>query len=634
MRALLISVMGLAVASMLCVACGETNVAPNPGKACTSDSDCQQSYCYTGTCDLDTKVCTNYVIKTNYCFIGDTVETCHVAGEVHGIDQCKVCEPTEDSESWSPVQCLTGQICASNQGCVAEEMACKGDDSVCTTDDPCMSGSCGGNGFCAFTPQAGAACDDSNDCTENDTCDDTGQCLPGNYTCACEEDGDCPGGNACQSAVCTDNACGLVDVTDGAGCDDLDACTEGDSCSAGVCQGTPMVCPASDGDPTGDDCNEPVCDNGECTTEFVALGTACDDESDCTAEDACDDAGVCIGAWDSNKCPCQKDEDCAGTAATCQVAVCGTGGQCQSQDAPDGTSCDDQDACTSNTTCQAGACDSSTGSPISCPDTGSPCTFSVCESPSGCETKNKDATTTCNDGKYCTSNDHCDGNGGCVGGGDTLCPNDNDQNECTTKVCDEDTDGCENQQLSNGTVCAASSVCVKDAACQSGLCVDGAAITCSDLDNNACTTETCEPNGNVGCEVSGNAANGTSCGNDGATCNNGVCETPECTKDAHCIGDPCKQMECQSNECVWTKSLTGSCGDKKMCIQAVCTDVECVISSDCSGPCKLWNCTSSYTCQAIGSKKNGTVCTSGKITGTCQLGECKTSGGFVPDPKN
>ncbi len=364
MRALGISVLGLMTVLMFLIGCGDATVASDPGEACAADSDCTKgASCQIGTCDMSKMEC-SYAIKDNYCLVNNA---CHVAGEIHKTDKCKECNPTENSADWVAVQCVTGQICASEQGCVDEQMACQGDDSACATEDPCMTGTCGANGFCAFTPAPGESCDDGDDCTSDDVCDATGSCAAGNYTCACSVDDDCPAGNACQKAVCTENACSLVSLTDGTGCDDSDGCTESDACSAGLCVGTPVECTG------GDACNDPVCVSGECTTAAAEEGSQCDDSNDCTKEDMCDATGTCLGSWDSSTCACQSDADCAGTAGQCQVGVC-TNGQCESQDADNGGSCDDGNPCTSNTTCQGGSCDGTTGSPGTCPETGNPCT--------------------------------------------------------------------------------------------------------------------------------------------------------------------------------------------------------------------------------------------------------------------
>lgn len=72
-----------------------------------------------------------------------------------------------------------------------------------------------------------------------------------------------------------------------------------------------------------DECVQGVCDNGSCTTEPLAEGTACGDatESACDAADSCDAAGVCQtnNAADGTLCG-----DCpgGGTCGTCAAGAC------------------------------------------------------------------------------------------------------------------------------------------------------------------------------------------------------------------------------------------------------------------------------------------------------------------------
>jgi hypothetical protein len=71
-------------------------------------------------------------------------------------------------------------------------------------------------------------------------------------------------------------------------CDDADACTTGDLCTAGACLGTRIGCP-DDGNPCTDDvCVSPT---GVCGVQRTG---ACDDQDACTTGDACT-AGVCGG---------------------------------------------------------------------------------------------------------------------------------------------------------------------------------------------------------------------------------------------------------------------------------------------------------------------------------------------------
>jgi hypothetical protein len=139
-------------------------------------------------------------------------------------------------------------------------------DPACDDGDPCTVDTRGTDGECDNDPVV---------CTAVDTCHDPGVCNPAT--------GDCS--NPRRS--------------DNSPCDDDDACTRTDRCVSGACVGSnPVVCTAED------DCHDPgLCDpaSGECSDVHKRDGTACDDDQDCTFEDACE-AGRCVGVPGVTSC--------------------------------------------------------------------------------------------------------------------------------------------------------------------------------------------------------------------------------------------------------------------------------------------------------------------------------------------
>ncbi|MBL8788257.1 MAG: DUF11 domain-containing protein, partial [Deltaproteobacteria bacterium] len=148
----------------------------------------------------------------------------------------------------------------------------------------------------------------------------------------CTFDFDCaPAMDSCHEARCVDFVCVEVPLT-GNFCEDGNACTTGDTCMDGVCQG------GSDG--LCDDfnaCTDDVCDPMMgCSNTTIT----CDDGFDCTM-DSCDIATGCTYM--------PNDGDC-GDGAACTTDRCDpqdidsdTRG-CVSQ--PDNAGCDDFDNCT------------------------------------------------------------------------------------------------------------------------------------------------------------------------------------------------------------------------------------------------------------------------------------------------
>jgi len=115
-----------------------------------------------------------------------------------------------------------------------------------------------------------------------ETCDD-GNATPGDgcsATCQVEQCYSCTG----APSTCTQ-------LGDGSGCDDGNVCTQTDTCTSGVCNGSnPITCTPLD------QCHDAgTCDSVlGCSNPPKADGTACNDGDSCTNPDTCT-AGVCGG---------------------------------------------------------------------------------------------------------------------------------------------------------------------------------------------------------------------------------------------------------------------------------------------------------------------------------------------------
>jgi hypothetical protein len=151
---------------------------------------------------------------------------------------------------------------------------------------------------------------------------------------------------SCQGSLC------VYAFVEGAGCDDGDACTVADTCTGGVCAGTPKTC---DSPPSG------VCLSGTQAKTYDHTGSC--------------NGGLCVypshnvtcGAGGCSNNACQSDP-CAGITCDtppsgCYLATgsCSAGG-C-SYGFNDGAACNDNNLCTSSDQCNSGACK---GVPKSC----------------------------------------------------------------------------------------------------------------------------------------------------------------------------------------------------------------------------------------------------------------------------
>ena len=142
---------------------------------------------------------------------------------------------------------------------------------------------------------------------------------------------------------------------DGTPCDDGNACTQSDTCQAGVCTGSnPVTCSALD------QCHDAgTCDTGTgvCSNPPEPDSTSCNDGNACTQSDTCQ-AGVCTG---SNPVTCSALDQCH-VAGTCDT----TTGVCSNPAKADGTTCDAETDAAQTQICTSGACGTCTafaGSP-------------------------------------------------------------------------------------------------------------------------------------------------------------------------------------------------------------------------------------------------------------------------------
>jgi len=546
-----------------------------------------------------------------------------------------------------------GKSCDDGNGCTVGDKCAKGacgggaakdcDDKQACTDDSCDPAA-----GCKNTPNT-QQCNDNNECTTADVCKD-GACSPGSAKV-------CDDGNPCTDDNC-DKTKGCETTPNTATCDDGDACTTGEKCADGKCAGSsPVAC--DDKNP----CTTDACDpKSGCTAAKAADGTSCDDGDACTLTDVCT-AGACAGAAQScdDKNPCTKDS-CDKTKGGCVNAnddtlpcddgnPCSTGDKCTAgkcdgvgKDCTDSNpctddgckdsicvftnnaaACDDGDACTQGDTCDgAGACKKST--PVVCDDKNS-CTKDTCDKANGtCSFAN--TTDLCNDANACTTGDACK-DGACAGT-PKVC---DDNKPCTIDSCDNASGNCSASNAADGTSCDDGTVCTQNDACATGAC-KGSDVKCDD--GNACTTDACD------------AVKGCTATNNTAPCDDGdACTTADACKDGKCGGGPAKVCD-DKNACT-----NDSCDKASGCVHAnntatcsdsdACTDADACKNGACAGQIKKCDdgklCTDDSCDKATGCKyaNNTALCTDGSICTTadaCKGGVCVGASPMVCDDKN
>ena len=604
---------------------------------CASDADCAALE--------DDDICNG----TLYCDISKLPFQCETVPE--SIVECPApegknklcvtahCDPADGSCSMVPAnggspcddgnKCTYGEAC-SDGSCVGGKPLNCNDGDLCT-DDTCQPGI-----GCA-TSHNDAPCDDGNICTVNDLCA-AGECTAGGAL-------GCDDNNVCTNDICNPLK-GCLYTNNSQPCDDLDPCTEQDSCSGSFCLGTvPKDC-ADDNPCTDDTCiplagcsynnNTNPCDDGnsctladKCNGGTCSPGEAlnCDDGNDCT-DDSCSPEDGCVHSANTAPCDdnnsCTSKDQCLGGKCIgsgdldcdddnpCTKDICLANGGCKNENivAP----CSDGDPCTVDDICKAGECQP--GIAVDCDDD-NVCTADSCNPANGL-CLHSPAPGDCDDANPCTMVDQCDG-GKCVG---TVPPDCDDENVCTADYCDP-AGGC--VHLLNTAPCDDGNLCTTGDQCALGECTGGPALTC--IDNNPCTDDGCGPES--GCTFTPNA---TPCNDDNACTTNDTCKAGWCAGAPASCNDlnPCTADYCDPGVGCIQLPAGGSCDDSNACTsddvcdEGLCTGGPQVNCND-GNVCTEDACDPDDGCTnnpADGSCDDGNACTVGDSCdgGTCQAG--------------
>ncbi len=364
--------------------------------------------CTTDQCDPQTGACTNLADDAlpcsdgSACTLGDAcVAGACVPGAANGCDDGNPCTgdscvggTTCQNADLNNVPCDDGEPCTATDLCKAGVCA-GGPATVCDDGNPCTADECVDGQGCQHTVLVGAACDDGDACTEGDQCAADGQCVAG-QAIACDD------ANPCTQDAC-DPAVGCVFTPAEAVCDDGSACTEADACVDGECVGEALDCDDANA------CTLDTCDPLVGCEHLPTPGVPCEDGDACTEGDLCSAQGQCVSGEavaceDDNACTEDACDPAAGCTFTPLDVACDDGSACTEGDTcvagecvGAALDCDDDDVCT-----QA-ACDPETGcehlSLVDDCDDGVGCTVDTCDPVTGCSSAVSDAA--CGEGERC-----------------------------------------------------------------------------------------------------------------------------------------------------------------------------------------------------------------------------------------
>ena len=285
------------------------NSACDDGNPCTDDS-CNPA---TGCAHTNNTATCN---DGNACTFSDTCSggTCGGTAITCTSDQCNVrtCNGTSScavTPRANGTTCNDGNACTQTDNC--QSGTCIGSNPVvCTASDQChVAGTCNtGTGVCTNPNKAnGTACSDGNACTQTDTCQ-TGVCTGSNRV-VCTASDQCHVAGACNTGT---GVCTNPNKANGTTCSDGNACTQTDTCQTGVCTGSnPVVCTASDQCHVAGTCIPAT----GCTNPNASSGTPCNDNNACTLGDICS-GGNCQGT-----AALDCDDHCPFTTDSCVPAT-------------------------------------------------------------------------------------------------------------------------------------------------------------------------------------------------------------------------------------------------------------------------------------------------------------------------
>jgi hypothetical protein len=281
-----------------------TTPACDDGEACTESDRCQEGVCRGNAYTCPALPCGADRCEGTTLFSGPASCTTQCTGN-GGCTACTCEQAPKACAAGAGNQCCVS-LCDPIEGCRTAPGPCVGSD-VCTNPNTLFVGaSCqgcgtdGAEGFCG---------------------------APDRFECSAASP------NACQQVPCggqtytCSNVGGAWQWRNTAVCDDGDLCTHTDTCQAGLCRGTPVVC-------TDTDCAIRTCNGTATCASTPRTGASCDDGNVCTGPDACTAGGVCGGGPAVNRCgdgTCNCGETNATCAADCPVLLppnaCVTGTQ-------------------------------------------------------------------------------------------------------------------------------------------------------------------------------------------------------------------------------------------------------------------------------------------------------------------
>jgi hypothetical protein len=528
-------------------------VAPDPCHTVAGNCDglghCSFPPATDGTPCGGGKVCSSGACVAD-CFIGGTLYT---AGTANPGNVCQVCTPASSTTAWSNLAdgsaCAPGKVCAAG-ACVADCFigAALFTAGAANSSDPCQ----------VCTPASSTSSwvnlPDGTSCTLTRVCS-SGSCVAQCYVGGVfYGNGVANPANACQVCAPASSTSAWSNQTDGTGCTLADACSQMNTCQAGVCtSGGMTTCMALDACHSAGTCAPTT---GVCSDPTKPDGTNCGPGLVCNA-------GLCNGVNLCMSVTCMPLDQCH-VAGTCAPST----GKCTNPNQPDGTTCDDGNPATVNDVCKSGVCagvDNCKG--VTCSAMDQCHTAGTCDPATGvCSNPTKADGTTCDDNNPNTLDDQCTG-GVCKGSQPCVGVVCMGIDAChAVGTCSPTTGKCTNPNRADGTPCSDGTMATKGFTCTGGVC--GPPNPCTGI---ACpAVDDCHEVGV--CQLAT-----VTCTNpakpDGAICKGGVCKSGACILDS-CASTTCTAMD-ECHDPGTCDHGTGTCSNPAKANGTACSKGAC-----------------------------------------------------------
>jgi hypothetical protein len=218
---------------------------------CAVDADCEDGAFCNGTATCVATICVPGTPPTIDDGVTCTADSCDEVNDV-------VVNAPNNALCTDPLFCNGTETCDAVLGCQAGTPPVVDDGIACTTD------SCNEPTDTVLHIPSNAACSDGVFCNGAETCNAGTGCVVGTPLNCSALTGPCSNG-ICDEAT---DRCVRVTLNEGLACDDADACTTGEICTAGFCTGGGGVCGDGIADPGCNETCEPTPGVQLCDSQF------------------------------------------------------------------------------------------------------------------------------------------------------------------------------------------------------------------------------------------------------------------------------------------------------------------------------------------------------------------------------